>query len=555
MLERFDLGSYARRVTTSSQTAQDWFDRGLNWSYAFHHDAALRCFERAAEADPSCAMAYWGKAYAIGPNYNKPWPAFDQEEMRSALATARDALSKAAALEGRCSPAERALIDALAARYPAEEPLADVEAMGAWNDAYADAMRGVYDAFPEDIDVAALHADALMNRTPWAMWDMRTGEPAEGADTEEAQRVLEAGIARTGTSGSGAHPGLLHFYVHLMELSRHPEHALQAADGLRALVPDAGHLVHMPTHIDVLCGDYHNVVITNQHAIEADNRVYAGGEGSSFYTLYRCHNYHFKVYGAMFLGQRDTALEAADAMNALITEDLLLDGMADWLEGFLSMKLHVMVRFGMWQEILDLPFPADPELYSVTTAMLRYAKGVAHASRGEVEAARADRDAFRDALERVPDTRTVFNNRCVDILAVADAMLDGELTYREGDFEGAFARLRHAVALADGLPYDEPWAWMQPVRHALGALLLEQGRLAEAEQVYREDLGLAGDVPRAMQHPDNVWSLHGLVECLHRAGNHAEHHALQPRLELAAARADVPIEASCYCRVGAPASG
>lgn len=559
--DSFDLGSYRRAVTTTSGDAQTWFDRGLIWCYAFHHDAAVRSFDRATAADPTCAMAHWGVAYAKGPNYNKPWEAFLERERREAIASARRSLALATEAMSGASEVEQALIRALAARYQDDQPPEDLAVLQRWNDDYAAAMRAVHAAFPLDPDVASLFAEALMNRTPWQLWDLRSGQPAAGADTEEVVRVLEGAIGRHGTVAPGAHPGLLHMYVHAMEMSPHPERALLAADGLRDLVPDAGHLRHMPSHIDVLCGDYYNAIVANDKAIMADDRVYERGGGTSFYTLYRCHNFHFKVYAAMFLAQRDTALGAAESMNALITEELLRQQtppMADWLEGFLSMKLHVMVRFGMWKEIIALPFPPDPALYCVTTAMLHYAKGVAFSARGEIAAAADHVERFELAFERVPASRTVFNNRCVDILGVARAMLEGELLYRKGNHDEAFERLRAAVDLDDGLPYDEPWAWMQPVRHALGALLLEQGRLDEAEQVYRDDLGLSGRLPRSARHPDNVWSLHGLVECLHRAGKHAEHHALQQRLDLARARADIPIEASCFCRfdhVPAPSPG
>jgi tetratricopeptide (TPR) repeat protein len=224
--------------------------------------------------------------------------------------------------------------------------------------------------------------------------------------------------------------------------------------------------------------------------------------------------------------------------------------MADWLEGFVAMKMHALVRFGIWQDILDEPLPDDPELYSVTTAMLHYAKGVAHAACRQIEAAATEQQRFFAAFARVPKSRYIFNNTCTDILAIAAAMLQGEIEYRKGHYDSAFAHLRQAVTLDDNLPYDEPWGWMQPARHALGALLLEQARIEEAAQVYQADLGLDNTLSRASQHPDNVWSLHGYMECLRRLGKHAEAAAVQPRLNLAVARADVEINASCFCRVG-----
>jgi tetratricopeptide (TPR) repeat protein len=553
MSEYFDLGGYARPVTTTSAQAQTWFTRGLVWAYAFNHEEAAACFERAAEADPGCAMAHWGLAYALGPNYNKPWEAFGPGEAPAAISRAAAALAAAASPGREASGAERALVRALAARYPRAGPAAggafDPADGAAWNAGYAAAMREVYRAHPADLDVAALFADALMNLTPWALWDGATGEPAEGAATLEAKDVLERALA---APGGQAHPGVLHMYIHLMEMSARPEDALYAGDLLRDLVPDAGHLRHMPSHIDVLCGDYRGVVAANSAAIAADERFRERRGAMNFYTLYRAHNYHFKIYGAMFLGQQGTALEAADQLAAAIPGDLLRVGnppMADWLEGFVPMRLHVLIRFGRWPDILATPLPADPGLYCVTTAMTHYARGVAHAATGQVGEAATQRALFAAAVARVPESRTIFNNTCQDILAVAGAMLDGELEYRKGNHDAAFGLLRRAVELDDGLPYDEPWGWMQPARHALGALLLEQGRVAEAETVYRADLGLDATLARACQHPGNVWSLHGYHECLARQGKDEQAGIVFQQLKIAAARADVPVRSSCYCRL------
>jgi len=556
----FDLGTYTRDVTTSSAHARLWFNRGLVWAYAFNHEEAVACFERAIEADPGCALAHWGLAYALGPNYNKPWEAFDQADLSASVSRAFTASRAAvAAADQAATPVERALAHALTARYPhaAPEPEPANETGAAWNAAYADAMRSVYKSFPADLDVAALFADALMNLTPWALWDTRTGDPAEGSAAPEAKAVLETALA---SPAGQQHPGILHLYIHLMEMSSRPEDALQAAELLRDLVPDAGHLRHMPTHLDVLCGDYRRVVSGNTAAIEADDK-FAGSRGAmNFYTLYRAHNIHFKIYGAMFLGQQRTALEAADQLAAAIPAELLrvqVPPMADWLEGFVPMKMHALIRFGRWQDIIDTPLPADPALYCVTTAMTHYAKGIAHAATGRRADAREHRRLFAAAAERVPPSRTVFNNTCQDILRVAGAMLDGEIDYREGSYQAAFGHLRRAVELDDGLPYDEPWGWMQPARHALGALLLEQGHVEEAEAVYRADLGLDDTLARACQHPANVWSLHGYHECLTRLGKQEQAGIIAQQLKIAAAYADVPIASSCYCRLtpaGQPAA-
>jgi len=552
MLDYYDLGTYSRPVTTNSSQAQTWFDRGLLWCYGYNHEEAVRCFRKAAEHDSNCAMAYWGIAYASGSNYNKRWEAFAEDELPEAVAEARRATEAALARLDGATPVEQALIRALDQRYQSAQAVS-IDELCAWNDAFSASMRSVYAAFPNDLDVSALFAEAMINRTPWQLWDLTNGEPAPGADTLEAVAVLEQALRLIDERGDAPHPGVLHMYIHTMEMSPHPERALRACDALRDLVPDAGHLLHMPSHIDVLCGHYYAGMVANSRAILAD-RKYLEREGPlNFYTLYRSHNYHFKLYSAMFLGQYRPALEAANALIATIPEELLrvtTPPMADWLEGFVAMKMHVLVRFGKWQEILDEALPDDTELYSVTTAMLHYAKGVAHAASAQLAAAEVERQHFLDAFARVPETRYIFNNKCTDILAIAAAMLAGEIEYRKGNHDSAFTYLRKSVALDDSLPYDEPWGWMQPARHALGALLLEQGRVEEALQAYRADLGLDNTLSRASQHPDNVWSLHGYVECLHRLGKHAEATSAQSRLDLAIARADVEISASCFCRVG-----
>ena len=544
----YDLGTYSRSVTTGSVEAQRWFDRGLAWTYGYNHEEAISCYRRALDADPKCAMAWWGVAYAAGPNYNKPWEAFDEEDAARSLATAHEAAERAKELAPSATDAERALIGALQHRYPSRSPAAD---MCPWNDEYAGAMRTVYTEHGDDSDVATLFAEAIMNRTPWALWDLGTGAVAEGADTAEAIEVLEKAMRGRDDRGEEPHPGLLHMYIHLMEMSPHPERALAAGDRLRGLVPDAGHLQHMPTHIDVLCGDYRAVVESNQAAIEADRKFLAREGAGNFYSLYRCHDYHFKIYGAMFLGRYGPALAAAEEMVETLPEELLTlssPPMADWLEGFVPMKQHVLIRFGKWKEIVSQELPRNRELFSVTTAMMRYAKAVAQAVTGDLDAADREAAAFDEAFARVPESRYVFNNRCLDILAVAKAMMRGEIEYRRDRFDSAFDHLRAAVELDDNLPYDEPWGWMQPARHALAALLLEQGRIEEAAAVYRADLGFDDTLSRACQHPDNVWSLHGYHECLDRLGRTAEATIVKQRLDLAMARTDVPITASCFCR-------
>ena len=546
-MDYYDLGTHSRRVTTGSQTAQLWFDRGLVWCYGYNHEEAIACFEKALAADPGCAMAHWGIAYAAGPNYNMPWERFDEAGRAAAVARAHAATEAAQALAAGVSPPERALIEALPARYPQATPMGD---MAAWNDAFANAMRAIHRAHPDDAEIATIFVEAIMNRTPWKMWDLQSAQPADGAGTLEAQEVLEAAFDRL--PGAMDHPGLLHLYVHLMEMSPFPEKALKAADRLRELVPDAGHLVHMPTHIDILCGHYRDAMHWNLTAIEAD-RKYLEREGPlNIYSGYRVHDYHFAVYGAMFLGQFAPALAAAEELIATTPEALLRipsPPMADYFESYIAVKQHVLIRFGRWHDILAQPLPEDPDLYRNLVATMHYARGVAHAALDQVAEAEAEQDAFHAAVARVPETRLLHNNRCIDLLAVAEKMLSGEIAYRKGAYDVAFADLREAVAREDWLPYDEPWGWMQPVRHALGALLLEQGRTEEAEAVYREDLGIGGTLTRAQIHPDNVWSLRGLMDCLTRrcAADTAEGRLIRQRLDLAAARSDLPVDVSCFC--------
>ena len=537
----FDLGSYARSVTTTSDEAQTWFDRGLRWTYGFNHEEAAACFRKAIAADPGCAMAYWGLAYAIGPNYNKPWDLFEPDEKIASLHEGHVALDTARTLSG-LAPVETALIEALATRYPTDP---EIEDFGPWNDSFTAAMRPVYEAHPNDFEAVAIFVEAGMNRTPWLLWDLDKGAPADGASTSEVRAALESALERI--PGAWDHPGLLHLYIHLMEMSPWPELALSHGDRLCELVPDSGHLQHMATHIDVLCGDYQNVIARNQQAAAVDRKYedYAGSK--NFYTLYRIHNVHFVAYGAMFIGRKSQALDAANALRELLSIETVAF-LPDLFEAFWGVRFHVLVRFGMWQEIVDEPFPEDAELFSFSTALQHYARTVALSNLGHIEEAQAERDLFRTACAAVPETRYMFNNPAKNVLDIAHHMAEGELAYKSENVEEGLWQLRAAVDVSDGLLYDEPWGWMQPPRHALAALLLEQGRHAEAEAIYRADLGLDGTLARAVQHPRNVWSMHGLDECLAARGETVERPHVQSLLAQAVARSDVPIRSSCFCR-------
>lgn len=546
--EYFNLGSFQRIVSTTSSEAQTWFNRGLAWSYAFNHDEAAECFEQAILMDPKCSLAYWGLAYAMGPNYNKSWDVFSEPEREAAVKHIRRAEKQAKLNDASTSAAEHAIIDAIQYRYP-RNPASGGES-SEWNKNYADAMELVYQRFPDDLDVAALCVDALMSLTPWKLWDLKTGQPAPAARTLRAKEIIEGALAQ---NDGLKHPGLIHLYIHLMEMSGSPETALPAANHLRGLIPDAGHLQHMPSHLDILCGDYQNAINSNSRAILADEKFVARAGSRNFYALYRCHNYHFRIYAAMFAAQSKIALETVAQLEAAISEGLLRvksPPMADWLEGILGSRVHVIIRFGLWKEAVNLKLPEDEDLYPVTTTMVHYAKGVALAVTGRIEESAKERHLFSKALERVPSARILFNNKCTDILAIAAAMFDGELEYRRGNFDAAFAHLRRSIVLDDSLPYDEPWGWMQPTRHAYGALLLEQGHIEEATVVYSADLGVDNTLPRARRHPNNVWALHGYHECLLKLGRTDEARAVEPQLKRALAAADVPIGSSCFCRLG-----
>ena len=548
----FDLGPYSRKINTASQDAQRWFDRGLNWMFGFNHGEAVKCFKKALEHDPGCAMAHWGISYASGPNYNLPWHLYDPHGRQMALAASYDAMQVALQHAKNASPVEQALIRALPARYPQREAIED---MAPWDKAFTKEVRKVFKKYPDDLEVRAVFAESIMNETPWKMWDLASGKPAEDAGTEEAMQVLEG--AFESIPASWDHPGLLHLYVHLMEMSPFPQRALRAGDRLREIMPDSGHLKHMATHLDVLCGYYHDVLVYNQKALEPDRRFLAYSDDPGIYLIYIIHNFHFAIYGAMFLGQYTPAIAAAEELIATVPEAALRiesPPMADFLEAYLTMKQHVLIRFGKWHEIIAQELPKDKELYCSNVAMIHYAKTVAHSTLGQIDEAEREKALFLEAKTRVPESRRVHNNTVVDLLGVAEEMLKGELEYRKGNYDVAFAHLRKSVELDDTLPYDEPWGWMQPTRHALGALLLEQGHVDEAEAVYRSDLGLDGKLSRACQHPDNLWSLHGLHECLTRRGEKVEAALIKQRLDLAAARAEVPVKASCFCSRAAMAA-
>jgi tetratricopeptide (TPR) repeat protein len=538
----YNLGSYSRRVSTKSADAQVWFTRGLIWAYAFHHEEATKCFEQAIAYDPDCAIAYWGLAYAAGPHYNRAWNAYDPAERAKVLERCNIAIQEGLSKLHGASRVEAALLNAIQSRFP-QNPDADYKKV---NVNYASAMEKVYAEFGSDLDVAVITVDAVMNIDPWNLWDIVKGVPTPGSRTEDIGAMFDRAMKEQPTAAR-AHPGLLHFYIHYIEMSPTPEAGIVIADHLRGLVPDSGHLNHMPSHLDVLIGDYRQAIAANAAAVLVDEKYQAQSGPTGFYTIYRLHVYHTLIYAAMFNGQYRLAIEAIDGLEKA-TPDPLVRMMPDFLEFMTTTRMHIYVRFGKWKEILDTPLPSDPKVYCTQTAMIHYAKGIAYAVQGDVQAAEKEQHLYSDALQKIPSSRRTFPNKTSDVMAIGESMLDGEIKYRRGEFGAAFESLREAVRRYDGIHYSEPWGWMQPTRHAYAALQLEQGNVEEAAKAYAEDLGIEGTLPRACQHPLNVWALHGYHECLQKLGRVAEAKLVGKQLVLAQAIADTPIRSSCYCR-------
>lgn len=548
----FDLGILGRTVSTESQEAQKWFDRALVWTYCFNHDEAITCYKRAIAHDESCAMAYWGVSFCSGSNYNKTWALFDERDRVNAIKQcyvySQEALRRAAENSDRLEDWEHAVIKALALRFPNDDPSRDFLAC---SKAYADAMREVYTNLGRnDFDIITLFADALMNVAPRKLYDAPTGLPIESSPVFEVKELLEGALKMPGVE---RHPGPAHMYIHLMEMSATPEAALPAAELIREIFPDTGHTFHMPAHIDVLVGDYRRAVEYNFKATVADDKFFQQNGGLTFYSYYRLHDYHSLIYAAMLGGMSKAALSATDRMEATITEEILrveTPALANWMEFFKAVRVHVLIRFGMWDELKKLDPLEDKELYCVTNVMRHYGKGIAYAATSQLEDADKERELFKAASKLVPPTRLDFPNKITDILKVASAMLDGEIEYRRGDYDTAFRSLQDAITLEDELPFAEPWGWMLPARHAYAALSLEQGKIEQAAQAYAEDLGLVPTPKRAHQHPNNVWALHGYHECLEILGRHAEASTIKKQLDLALKEADVEVPSSCFCRLG-----
>lgn len=513
----FDLGAHRRPVSTANADAQKAFDQGLNWSYSFNHGDAERAFREAVRLDDGLAMAWWGIALVNGPHINNT--AVDEAHAKVAW----DALAEARKRREGASEVEKALIDALGARYAWPQP-ADRLPL---DEAYAAAMAGVFKRFPQDADVATLYAEALMDVRPWNQWTA-DGQPQPG--TLEVLEALE-----TAKRLDPNHPGALHLTIHAVEASPQPERARDAADRLRNLAPDAGHLVHMPAHIDVRLGRWADAATANEKAMDADARYNARKLEPGFWGMYMAHNQHFLGYTAMMEGRREVALGHMRGVVGMFPPEFVKQN-ALFADAFQTVYLDALKRFGDWQAIIeDKPLV---EGLPVSTAHRHFARAVALSALDRVREAEKEAAAFRASLRAVPKDAAWGSNTAAGVLAVAVPFLDGEIAYRMGNKALAVTKLREAVALEDTLKYDEPPAWTVPVRHSLGAVLIASRQYADAEAVYRADLA---------RYPENGWSLRGLAQALEAQDKREEAAQVKARLEKAWVRADVKVDSSCLC--------
>lgn len=512
------LGSFGRPVSTRSLLAQRYFDQGLCFLYAFNHDEAARSFQEAARHDPTCAMAWWGVAMAHGPHINRI------EVPPSHERAARKAIQQAIALRERATPVEQALIDAVVLRHTDPPP----EDRLPLDEAYAEAMRQVYARFPDDPDVGSLYAESLMNLRPWDLW---TADGQPQPETEQIVTVLERVL-----DAAPHHPFALHLYIHALEASPHPEKAAPAADRLRDLQPGLGHMLHMPSHIDVRLGQWDRAIEANQKAIEADRRYRALAPQPDFYQIYMAHNHHMLAYAAMMCGRSSLAIRTIREMTAQMPPDWLKDHAAI-ADGFVAMPLEVLVRFSRWDEVLAAPQP--PEYLPLSRTLWHAARGTALVYRGMLAEARREEAAFHEAASRVPADAVFGNNAAADLLAIARHLLRAEILYAEGQVAQALEHLQAASQIEDNLRYSEPPDWMHPVRHLWGAILLAEGRASEAEVVYRQDLA---------RQPENGWSLYGLAQSLVQQNRRDEARQVQARFEAVWRQADVTIVSSFLCR-------
>lgn len=516
--QQFDgMGPHTRTVTTNSPAAQSWFNQGLNWMYAFNHDEAVRSFTRAAEIDPGCAMAWWGVAYAQGPNYN------DSVMTTGRSDAAWEATQRALEALDNETPAERALVRALPARY-AESPPANRSAL---DRAFAAAMRDAWSQYPEDSDIATLYAESVMVQTPWQLYT-RTQEPIESVP--QVLAALERAMDLDPDN-----PGANHLYIHAVEPSNDLDRAIPAADRLCDLVPASGHLEHMPSHIYVQVGMWEEAIAQNHKAMAADEEYRVRSPEQAVQHLYMAHNSHMLAFAAMMTGREREALEATRSMWEDIPADVL-PGVAPMVDAWMCARYDVKKRFGRWNEILAEEAP--PEFMPVTTANWRAARAVAFAALKDFDAARSEHRAFREAKDAIPEDHMWGPDPTHTVLEVADHFIAGEIALQQGDLDAAADHLERAAAVEDTLAYGEPPNWLQPVRHTLGAVYLAGDRPADAEQVYREDL---------KKWRENGWSLFGLARALEAQGQSDEAGTMLARYEDVWRFAETPTTTSCVC--------
>lgn len=510
------LGEHRHPITTRVERAQTFFDQGLKLTYGFNHQEALRAFKEAARLDPDCAMAYWGWALVLGPNINLP--------MREKVVPQTwEALQLALARRDKASSKERDYIDALARRYVAD-PAADRAPLDA---AYAQAMRELHHKYPDDLDAATLFAAALMELSPWNYWT-RDGRPRE--NTDEILATLETVLAR-----DPQHEGALHYYIHAVE-AVDPRRGEKAADALRDLAPQAGHLLHMPSHLWIQLGRYAESYAANVAAAQADESYIVQCHAQGIYPLnYFPHNVHFMAWAAMFEGRSGEALAAARKIAGHVPSDLAGN---DWAlyETFLASPLFVLARFAKWDEILAEQKPPADRRYH--TGIWHYARGLAYAYGGKLEKARGElREVERIAEEASSAEVAVGYANASRLLAIAQEVLAGEIASRERRHADALGHLDRAVRLEDALTYNEPTDWYYAVRHTLGAALLDAGRAEEAEVVYWQDL---------RRYPENGWSLLGLAQSLNAQGKKEEAADAERRFKAAWSRADTRLASSRF---------
>jgi tetratricopeptide (TPR) repeat protein len=512
------IGTFHRQISTRSAEAQVYFDQGMRFLWVFNHDESTRSFARALELDPSCAMCAWGVALTIGPNYNLP------ELVASRAKIAFETSTRAQSLAGPVTPVEHALIAALAHRYPNAQPLDAKSALPVLTD-YAAAMHDVAGRFSDDLDVQTLYAEALMNLHAWKLWNA-DGTPAEG--TNEILVMLERVLDR-----QPMHVGALHYYVHAMEASPHPEKALVAAERLRGLAPAAGHLEHMPAHIMQRLGRYEEAAEANRKGAAADVAYMAKTMPLDYYPMYLGHNYQFLAFSTAMEGREAETLDAVRQSRASMPDAMLKEMPGtDW---YVAELYAAYVRFGKWDALLAERAP-DPTLPGLTGAYL-YATAVALAAKGHSAEAQERLAQLDTLIANLPADVPAGQNTLRDVLAIARRVAAARIAVTRGRQQEALRDLREAVRLEDGLAYDEPSNWFFPVRHVLGAELLRAGFASEAERVYREDLGI---------HPHDGWALCGLTQALEAEGRRASAHAARAKFRREWSHATVAISASAF---------